>query len=72
MAIDSTLVPMGSSDPADLPGSEIFPVELVLTIEFRGDSAVVRENWIWQTYKTRPGLRGIFITGHHYVRTSDG
>ena len=72
MAIDSTRVLTESSHTSNPSSSNIFPVELVLTIDFRGDSARVGENWIWQTCKTRPGLRATFITTHHYVRTSGG
>ena len=72
MAIDSSRVLTESSNPSAPSWSNIFPVELVLTLDFSGDTARVGENWIWQTCKTHPGLRAIFVTSHHYVRGSAG
>jgi hypothetical protein len=72
MAIDSSRVLTEGSEPPAPSWSETFPVELVLTLDFEGDTARVRENWIWQTCKKRPGLRATFITSHSYIRSATG
>ena len=72
MAIDSSRVLTESTSPPAPTWSGIFPVELVLTLTFSGDTARVGENWIWQTCKKQPGMRAIFVTGHHYIRTTAG
>jgi len=72
MAIDSSRVLTEGSVSSATPPSEIFPVELVLTLDFMGDTARLRENWIWQTCRKRPGLRVSFITLHRYVRSAAG
>jgi hypothetical protein len=72
MAIDSSRVLTENSVPSATPASEIFPVELVLTLDFTGDTARVRENWIWQTCRKHPGLRAIFVTLHRYLRSAAG
>ena len=72
MAVDSMRVLADSNAPAVSRSHAIFPVELVLTLDFQGDTARVGENWIWQACKTRPGLRATFFTNHPYVRTPGG
>ena len=72
MAIDSSRVLTEDSVPPAPSWSEIFPVELVLTLDFEGDTARVGEYWSWQTCKTHPGMRAIFVTPHRYVRSATG
>jgi hypothetical protein len=72
-AVDSTRALAGLEDRPAATWRKPIPIVLVMWVEFRGDTAVVAENWIWEYCRTEPRSMSVLrLKTHLFEQTPSG
>ena len=72
-AVDSTRALAGLEDRPPARWRKPIPLVLLMHVEFRGDTALVAEDWIWEYCKTQPRSMSVLrLKMHLFEQTPSG
>jgi hypothetical protein len=72
-AVDSTRALAGLEDRPAARWRKLIPLVLLMHVEFRGDTALVAEDWIWEYCRTQPRSMSVLrLKMHLFEQTPSG